>query len=91
MAKPLTRLDIAKDQVFDRLEGLEPDSAEYTTAVNNLKTLHQLEPEHQKLNVNTVLTVLSYTGVSSALMVLEVFGHSITSRVPSLSMFKPKL
>ena len=91
MAKPLTRLDIAKDQVFDCLEGLEPDSAEYTTAVNNLKTLHQLEPEHQKLNVNTVLTVLSYTGVSSALMVMEVFGHSITSRVPSLSLFKPKL
>ena len=91
MSKEQTRLDIAKDQVFDALEGLEPDSTEYTTAVNNLKTHHMLEPEPNKLNVNTLLTVMSYAGVSAALMLLEVFGHSITSRVPSLSLPKPRL
>ena len=91
MPKRQTRLDIAKDQVFDHLEGLNPSDDDYTTSVNNLKTLHQLEPEPNRVNVNTLLTVLSYVGVSGGLMALEVFGHAITSRVPNLSLPKPRI
>ena len=91
MPKQPTRLDLAKDQVFDTLESLDPSSPEYTTSVNNLKTLHQIAPESNKVNSNTLLTVGSYTGVSIAIMLLEVFGHAITSRVPNLSMPKPRL
>ena len=91
MPKTQTRLDIEKDHVFDTLESLDPKDDDYTTAANNLKTLNSLEPEPNKLNVNTVLTVVSYVGVSAALMMLEVFGHAITSRVPNISLTKPRL
>lgn len=91
MANQLSRLDIEKDHVYDYLEGAHPATDDYTTAVNNLQTLHSMEPERNRLNANTVFTGLAYIGVSACILVMEAFGHTITSRAASYSVFKPRI
>lgn len=91
--KPETRNKIAMDQVYDDLQTLDPHSESYKLAVDNLTKLNDLQSatKTEPLNINTVVTVGAYVLVAGAVLIFEIYGHSITSKVMSVALPKPRI
>lgn len=90
-----TRNEIAIDEVYNFLEQHKsaPNSDEYHAALESLKVLTELQKQKQAepLNMNTVITVSSYVFVAGGVLIFEIFGHSITSKVMSVALPKPRI
>lgn len=89
--KDLTENQEEQKRVLSFLQTWDPSSNEYSVAVKNYKILKDLDPPSNKPSGNTILTVLGYIGMGAAVLALEVFGHSLTSRVGSVAWPKPRL
>lgn len=89
----LTRREIAIDQCYNELEGSTPGTDQYNAIVKNILDLEPTEKPtpSDKLEKNTVFTVLVYAGLTLTVIVTELFGHSITSKAMSVSAFKPRI
>ena len=91
MPKKKTRHDIERDRLYEWLESQDPTHEKYKTVVQNLKTFEEAKPASNLPNANAILTAATYGAVTNALLVFEAYGHTLTSRVLTLSLPKPKL
>lgn len=92
-AKEQTRNDIAIDEIYDFIEKMDPSLDEYSTAVSNLRKLYEMQPDPaaNRLDPNTILTTGAYVVVAGAVLIFEIYGHSITSKVLSVALPKPRV
>ena len=91
MPKKKTRHDLERERLYDWLESKEPTDEKYKTVVQNLKTFEEAKPASNLPNANAILTAATYGAVTIAVLVFEAYGHTLTSRVLTLSLPKPKL
>ncbi len=91
MPKKKTRHDIERDRLYEWLESQVPTDDNYKTIVQNLKTFEEAKPASNLPNANAILTAATYGAVTIAVLVFEAYGHTLTSRVLTLSLPKPKL
>ena len=73
------------------MESQDPTDEKYKTVVQNLKTFEEAKPASNLPNANAILTAATYGAVTIAVLVFEAYGHTLTSRVLTLSLPKPKL
>ena len=91
MSKKHTRRQLTLDQCYDALEGLDPSSTEYAAVVDQITKL-ETKPNHKAgIDKNTLATLAVYAGLTILIVVVEIFGHSLTSRAMSAVPFKPRL
>ena len=91
MPKKKTRHDLERDRLYDWLESQDPTDDKYRAVVQNLKTFEEAKPASNLPNANAILTAATYGAVTVAVLVFEAYGHTLTSRVLTLSLPKPKL
>ena len=91
MPKKKTRHDLERDRLYEWLESQDPTDEKYKTVVQNLKTFEEAKPTSNLPNANAILTSATYGAVTIAVLVFEAYGHTLTSRVLTLSLPKPKL
>ena len=91
MPKKKTRHDLERDRLYEWLESQVPTDDNYKTIVQNLKTFEEAKPASNLPNANAILTAATYGAVTIAVLVFEAYGHTLTSRVLTLSLPKPKL
>ena len=91
MPKKKTRHDLERDRLYEWLESQVPTDEKYKTVVQNLKTFEEAKPASNLPNANAILTAATYGAVTIAVLVFEAYGHTLTSRVLTLSLPKPKL
>ena len=91
MPKKKTRHDLERERLYEWLESQVPTDEEYKTVVQNLKTFEEAKPTSNLPNANAILTAATYGAVTIAVLVFEAYGHTLTSRVLTLSLPKPKL
>ena len=91
MPKKKTRHDLERERLYEWLESQVPTDEEYKTVVQNLKTFEEAKPASNLPNANAILTAATYGAVTIAVLVFEAYGHTLTSRVLTLSLPKPKL
>ncbi len=91
MPKKKTRHDLERDRLYEWLESQDPTDEKYKTVVQNLKTFEEAKPASNLPNANAILTAATYGAVTIAVLVFEAYGHTLTSRVLTLSLPKPKL
>ena len=91
MPKKKTRHDIERERLYEWLESQDPTDEKYKTVVQNLKTFEEAKPTSNLPNANAILTAATYGAVTIAVLVFEAYGHTLTSRVLTLSLPKPKL
>ena len=90
MPKKKTRHDLERERLYEWLESQVPTDEEYKTVVQNLKTFEEAKPTSNLPNANAILTAATYGAVTIAVLVFEAYGHTLTSRVLTLSLPKPK-
>lgn len=81
--KEETQLDCRIEEIISAMAGMDEGSEEYDQAAKDLKILVEAKGElegGQKLNPNTILSVLGNFGLGVAVILVEVFGHTITSK-----------
>lgn len=91
MPKKKTRHDIERDRLYDWLVTQDPTTDSYKTVVQNLKTFEEAKPASNLPNANAILSAATYGAVTAAVLIFEAYGHTLTSRVLTLSLPKPKL
>ena len=91
MPKKKTRHDLERERLYEWLESHDPTDEKYKTVVQNLKTFEEAKPASNLPNANAILTAATYGAVTIAVLVFEAYGHTLTSRVLTLSLPKPKL
>ena len=91
MPKKKTRHDIERDRLYDWLVTQDPTTDSYKTVVQTLKTFEEATPASNLPNAKAILTAATYGAVTIAVLVFEAYGHTLTSRVLTLSLPKPKL
>ena len=91
MPKKKTRHDLERERLYEWLESQDPTDDKYKTVVQNLKTFEEAKPASNLPNANAILTAATYGAVTIAVLVFEAYGHTLTSRVLTLSLPKPKL
>lgn len=91
MPKKKTRHDLERERLYEWLESQDPTDEKYKTVVQNLKTFEEAKPANNLPNANAILTAATYGAVTIAVLVFEAYGHTLTSRVLTLSLPKPKL
>ena len=91
MPKKMTRHDLERERLYEWLEAQDPTDDKYKTVVQNLKTFEEAKPASNLPNANAILTAATYGAVTIAVLVFEAYGHTLTSRVLTLSLPKPKL
>ena len=91
MPKKKTRHDLERERLYDWLVTQDPTTDSYKTVVQNLKTFEEAKPASNLPNANAILTAATYGAVTIAVLVFEAYGHTLTSRVLTLSLPKPKL
>ena len=91
MPKKKTRHDLERDRLYDWLESQDPTDEKYKLVVQNLKTFEEAKPASTLPNAIAILTAATYGAVTIAVLVFEAYGHTLTSRVLTLSLPKPKL
>ncbi len=91
MPKKKTRHDLERERLYEWLESQDPTDEKYKTVVQNLKTFEEAKPASNLPNANAILTAATYGAVTIAVLVFEAYGHTLTSRVLTLSLPKPKL
>ena len=91
MPKKKTRHDIERDRLYDWLKVQDPTTDEYKTVVQNLKTFEEAKPCSNLPNANAILSAATYGAITIVVLVFEAYGHTLTSRVLTLSLPKPKL
>ena len=91
MPKKKTRHDLERERLYEWLESQVPTDEKYKTVVQNLKTFEEAKPASNLPNANAILTAATYGAVTIAVLVFEAYGHTLTSRVLTLSLPKPKL
>ena len=91
MPKKKPRHDLERDRLYEWLESQDPTDEKYKTVVQNLKTFEEAKPASNLPNANAILTAATYGAVTIAVLVFEAYGHTLTSRVLTLSLPKPKL
>ena len=91
MPKKKTRHDLERERLYEWLESQDPTDEKYKTVVQNLKTFEEAKPTSNLPNANAILTAATYGAVTIAVLVFEAYGHTLTSRVLTLSLPKPKL
>ena len=91
MPKKKTRHDLERDRLYEWLESQDPTDEKYKLVVQNLKTFEEAKPASNLPNANAILTAATYGAVTIAVLVFEAYGHTLTSRVLTLSLPKPKL
>ena len=91
MPKKKTRHDLERERLYEWLESQDPTDEKYKTVVQNLKTFEEAKPASNLPNANAILTAATYGAVTIVVLVFEAYGHTLTSRVLTLSLPKPKL
>ena len=91
MPKKKTRHDLERERLYEWLESQDPTDEKYKTVVQNLKTFEEAKPASNLPNANAILTAATYGAVTIAVLEFEAYGHTLTSRVLTLSLPKPKL
>ena len=91
MPKKKTRHDLERERLYEWLESQDPTDEKYKLVVQNLKTFEEAKPASNLPNANAILTAATYGAVTIAVLVFEAYGHTLTSRVLTLSLPKPKL
>ena len=91
MPKKKTRHDLERERLYEWLESQDPTDEKYKTVVQNLKTFEEAKPASNLPNANAILTAATYGAVTIAVLVFEAYGHTLTSRVLTLSLPKPTL
>ena len=88
--KKSSRKELALDQCYDALEKIDPSDPEYDAVTSQI---HKLESDPKKSGVSkdTIATLAVYAGLFVLTIVIEMFGHSITTRALSAVPFKPRL
>ena len=91
--KSETRLELEIDKILNEMEGMDKTGDEYKKLLKRLETLNKMLPneDSSQLSANTVLTVAAYVVIGVAILTFEAFGHTITTRVGSLAMPKPRI
>ena len=91
MSKKLTRKQILLDQCYDELEGLDPTDNRYSIILDNVYKLETKPTNKPGLSKDTFATLVVYAGLTVLIVVVEIFGHSLTSRALSAIPFRPRI
>jgi len=90
--KKETRLDIAIDKAYDEFDSVDySDRARVDAIISSVTRLEQTRREAKRPPVSwdTILIVATHIVVVGGIALLELKGHSLTSRALSFKMFKP--
>ena len=79
--KEKTELEHRIEDAISALAGTEEGSEEYHQIVEDLKVLNDiLKDQKKKLDPNVILNVLGNFGLGLIVVLVEIFGHTITSK-----------
>lgn len=81
--KEPTELDRRIDELVSSMAKMQKGSEEYHRAVQDLKDMVDIklsEEGRKKIDPNTIVSVLGNFGLGLVVVIVEIFGHSITSK-----------
>ena len=79
--KKSSELEYRIEEAISALAGMDEGSDEYHQTVEDLKVMNDiLREQKKKLDPNVILSVIGNFGLGIIVVLVEIFGHTITSK-----------